>query len=333
MKFLTSFFILCAVCTLCVPQVLFAEDSYKVVPRVIDKDVMPRDIFTETVTITNNKSHQIHIYASVNEVDLDDGGDIAAFTPPSVSDNSVTPTSWVAISRSRISVQPGQSKEVPIHFKIHPEAKPGVYHVFVGFGNGNNRPIAEKMAAEGRAPGIVVTMSVDQNQTEFLKLGKFIVDKFITKPENNGITYTLSNPGTAEVVPTGEIIFSDSRGEEVAAITINPEGASLAKGQETTYTINAPSEGLFGKYKAFLTIDYGKDHLASVYDTAFFYVIPWQKLLIIFLAILIPILILTIYLHRRLSSDEYEHDGSEEIPLYIKNSTSVEQEHDINLKQ
>lgn len=333
MKFFSSIFLFCLTVLVFMPHVLLAADNYKVVPRVIDKEVMPRDIFTETVSITNNKTHQIHVYASVNEVDVDSGGDITSFSPPSVSDNTVTPTSWVAISRSRISVQPGQTKEVPIHFKIHPEVKPGVYHVFVGFGNGNNRPTAEKMAKSGQAPGIMVTLNVDQNQTEFLKLGKFVVEKFITKPQNQGISYTLSNPGTAEVVPTGEIIFSDSRGEEVAAITINPEKESLAKGQKSTYTVDAPTEGLLGKYKAFLSIDYGTEHLASVYDTAFFYVIPWQKILIIFLVVLTAVLILTIYIYRKMEGEEYAYDGSEEVPLYVKDGTSVEQEHDINLKQ
>lgn len=311
-------------------ELVFADNNYRVTPRVIDREVMPRDIFTETVTITNNKSHQIHVYPSVNRVDIDDGGDIAAFTPPSVSDNSITPTSWIAITRSRVSVQPGQSKEVPVHFKIHPQAVPGVYHVFIGFGHGNNQPTAEKMARNGQAPGIVVTLSVDQKQTEFLKLGKFIVDRFVTKPENSGITYTLENPGSAEVTPKGEIIFSNTKGEEVAAVTINPDQESLTPGQKTTYTIDAPSDGMFGKYKAFLSVDYGTEQLASVYDTAFFYVIPWQKLLIIFIILLVLAIALTLIIHNKLHKGEY--DGSDEIPLYVKDGVSDDKEHDINLK-
>lgn len=320
-------------CILFIPLSGYAASyDYKITPRVIDKEVKQRDIFSETITVTNNEHHKLNLYASVNEVNIDEGGDIVGFTPPSMSDNTNTVTSWIAIKRGRIELSPGQTKEIPVEFKIHPEAESGVYHAFIGFGAANNKPTAEKQIINGTAPGVVVTLSVNQETTEFLKLSHFIIDRFVTETDNNAITYTLDNPGTANIVPKGEIIFYNGRGEEVDSVSVNPDSESLTPGQEATYTINAPTEGMFGKYKAFLSVDYGTAQLASVYDTTYFYVVPWQKLLILFATVLIFAILLTILLHRRYASDSLYDDGSEDVPFYIRNSVSDDKEHDINLK-
>lgn len=318
---------------LCVPFTSFAT-GYKVTPLVIDREVKQRDIFTEFITITNNNNFRTNIYPSVNEVNLDEGGDIAQFSPASVSDNTITPTSWISISRARQSVESGQTVTIPMEVRIHPEAKPGVYHVFLGFGTGTNRPQAEQQARSGDAPGVVVTLSIEQEKNEFLKLKKFIVDRFVTTPENTAISYTLDNPGSSEVTPKGEIIFSNNRGEEVAAIPINPNNEQLAPGQQTTYVIAAPTADMLGKYKAFLSVDYGTTQVASVYDTAFFYVIPWQRLAIIFGIVLLLALIVTFWLHRRYAGmDDYEPEDHHVVPLFYSNTVSDDKDHDINLKQ
>lgn len=318
-------------CILLIPGVVDAR-GYKVTPRVIDKEVKQRDIFTETITITNNNNYTLNIYATVNAVSVDEGGDIVDFTAPSVSDGTVTPTSWIELKRSRISIPAGGTREVPLGIKIHPKAEAGVYHVLLGFGSGINRPEAERQVKQGTAPTIMLTLSVEQNKTEFLKLSRFLIDRFVTKPENSAITYTLSNPGTADVVPTGEIIFSNSRGEEVATIAVNPNKELLTPGQETTFSTAAPTDDMLGKYKAFLTVDYGTEQLASVYDTAFFYVVPWQKLLIIFLILLIVTTVATVLLHRRMNAG-YEEVDHEEVPLFLSDTQSEEHEHDINLRK
>lgn len=307
-------------------------NGHKVTPRIIDRDVSARDIFSEVITITNNNGHKIRVYPTVNVVSMNEGGDITSFTPPSMSDNTVTPSSWVQIKRGRTEIESGASVELPIQFKIHPEAEPGIYHLVIGFGTGKNRDIALKKVQEGSAPSTIVTLKIDQDQTEFLKLGGFIVDRFVTEAENKAVQYTLSNPGEATVVPTGEIIFYDSRGAEVAAIPVNPDADSLAPGQETTYTTAAPIDGLLGRYKAFLSVDYGAEQIASVYDTTFFYAAPWRTLLVLFGSVLGFAIILTILLHRRFGRVDYEDDDGDHVPMFLRESVSEDKDHDINLK-
>ncbi len=319
-----------------IPAISLAQvGKHRVTPKVIDKEVKPRDIFTETIKIENLAGHKLDIFPTVNAVSVDGGGDIVDFTAPSVSDGTVTITNWIEFPRNNVELLPGETKELPLTIKIHPEAKAGVYHAFIGFGAGTNATEANQLVLNGAAPGIVVTLSVDQDRSEFLKLGKFIIDKFVTSPDNSAISYTLTNPGEAPVTPTGEIIISDSKGQEVSSVPINPASESLPPGAETTYQATVPTEGHLGKYKALLTVDYGTEQIASVYDTAFFYIVPWQQLLMLFVGILVVAIILTIIIHRRYRDDGDDDDehGAAYVPLRIREQLSPDKDHDINLKK
>ena len=308
---------------------------YKVTPRVIDKEVSARDIFTEFITIENLSPHKIDVYPTVNEITVDGGGDIAEFVPASMEKNKAESiTTWISLSRSGQELLPGETIELPLSFRIHKDTPSGAYQAFIGFGTGRNRDIAEKQVLEGQAPGVIVTLAVDQNQTEFIKLDKFSVERFILEPNNNGIQYILKNPGDTSVVPTGEVIFYNGRGDEVGAINVNPDNVSLVPGQETIFSANAPMAGLLGKYKAFLSVDYGSEQIASVYDTAYFYVMPWHKLLAIFGTVMVLAVILTVMLHRRMQvAGGTITEEVSKLRVHVYEGTSPEQKHDINLKK
>ncbi|MEL6803540.1 MAG: hypothetical protein AAFO91_07155, partial [Bacteroidota bacterium] len=256
--------------------------KHKVTPRVIDREVQQRDIFTEDIVIENFAGHKVTIFPTVNEVAIDEGGDITDFTQASIADNRTTVTSWLEISRAGIDLLAGASTTIPLTIHIHPQAEPGIYHAFIGFGTGRNRDIATDQVEKGIAPGVVVTLGVEQNRQQALKLSSFMVDRFVTDAGEDAVQYTLSNPGTDVVVPSGEIIISNNRGEEVGTVVINPTNEVLVPGESREYVTHLSTEGLLGKYKAFLSVDYGGTQLASVYDTAFFYVFPWQRIALFF---------------------------------------------------
>lgn len=308
--------------------------KFKVTPRVIDREVEPRDIFTETISIQNNAGHKVQAFASVNAVNVDEGGDIVDFTPRSQSDNTVTVTSWLAITRAGIEMNDGETVDIPLNIKIHPQAEPGIYHAFIGFGTGRNQDEAISQIKRGIAPGVIVTIKVSQNQVEFLKLNNFVIDRLVITPDNEAVKYRLTNPGSAAVVPRGEIIISNGRGDEVGSVVINPDKETLGPNQEKEYKATVPTKGLLGKYKAFLSVDYGTEQVASVYDTVFFYILPWKQLLIAFAVVSFVLVIITIILHRRFSiadTDEDEIDA-DYVPLFVRSGSSEEKEHDINLK-
>jgi len=314
-------------------QNVFAAPGYTVSPLVINTDAEARDILTYDITLKNTGTQQMTIYPTVNNISLDEGGTIESFLSPAMSDRTASLAAWIEISRRGVSLQVGESKTVTMTLRINPNPVPGTYNALIGFGYGNNQYEATELVKSGRAQGTVVTVTIVEKKNEFLRLSKFIIDRFVTSNSNQSAVYNINNPGDTTLVPGGDIIFYNNRGVEVGAIPVNPERESILAGETKEFNVNVPMEGLFGKYKARLSVEYGSSQLASVQDTTFFYVFPF-KMMLMFLGVLSVLIILAAYLfHRRYFDEEIADEEADLLHVHVRDSVSEAKEHDIDLKK
>ncbi len=327
MKYLLMALFVC----ICTPYFVFASPAYTVTPLVVDVEAEARDILERTITITNTGDAPVTLYPTVNNISVDEGGTIQQFYTPVESDRTASLASWIEISRAGINLKIGETRTVTLTLRINPSPKSGVYHAFVGFGNGGNRDEAEKQVREGRAPGTIVTVSIKEDKNELLKLSHFLTNRFITKAENEAAVYTIKNPGDIPLVPSGDVIIYDNRGREVSSLRVNPEKLEIPAGGEQKFTATMPVAGLFGKYKAFLSVEYGNSQIASVQDTAFFYVFPLIKILIVFGTLAVILILGAILLHRKYFDDN--GDDTDKLVVHVREARSDPCEHDIDLKQ
>lgn len=314
------------------PTSVHADAAYTIAPLVIDIDAEARDILTKQITITNTGSQPVTIYPTVNNISLTAGGTIEEFLPPVMSDRTASLASWLEISRAGIDIPIGGIRSVDLTIRINPNPVPGDYHAFIGFGYGGNRDEAEAQVALGRAPGTIISVTIDDKKKEFLKLSRFIIDRFITGTANQAALYTIKNPGDEPLKPVGEIILYDKRGSEVGNLPVNVEGVTIPPGEERQFTASVPVDGLFGKYKAFLSVEYGSAQLASMQDTAFFYVFPLKNILIGLGIVSVLVVLIALYLHRKYFNDAFV-DGSDMLPLHVRETRSEAKHHDIDLSK
>ncbi len=313
------------------PYAASAAPSYTVAPLVIDADVEPRDIIERKITIVNTGDAPVTLYPTVNNISLDAGGTIQEFHTPVESDRSASLAAWIEISRAGIDLKMGETKTVTLTLRINPNPKAGEYHAFVGFGYGGNRDEAEKQVRDGRAPGTIVTVSIKEDTNELLKLSHFLIDRFITNTANQAAVYTIKNPGDTELTPSGDVILYDNRGREVGTLPVNPDKLRIPAGGEQQFTATVPVDGLFGKYKAFLSVEYGGAQLASVQDTAFFYVFPMKKILIALGVLSVCMIIIALLVHRKYFNEV--GDDADTLVVHVRDARSDPCAHDIDLKQ
>ena len=206
----------------------------------------------------------------------------------------------------------------------------GEYHAFIGFPEGSNRPEAEKLIYSGSVPGTILRIGVDKVQNQFLKIEKFSVDRFVKGSTEGQISVILQNPGDDPVTPGGEIIFYDNHGIEINAIALNTGTTTIEGKKSASFTLQVPKDMEVGKYKAFLSVEYGKDQKASLNDTSFFYVLPLKQVLIIFFVVLTLSMLLALYVHRRFDREEDDY-GATNVAMYVRTTRSSSKDHDINL--
>lgn len=323
--------ILVAILCAAAPTGLYAAVTAS--PIIIDRTVEARDMFSETIVLSNDTELPVRIFASVNAITLDAGGSIQSFVPPSMSDNTTSVTSWIAIDRGRIELPPGATTSLPVNFKINPNAAPGLYHAFIGFGNGSNRDEAEAKVFNRTASGVIVRISIADNRTEILRLARFSVDRLITGLRDNSITYAVTNPGDIPLTPTGEVIIYNARGEEVGTVALNTDSRSISPGETVDFKAPIGPDGLFGKYKAFLSLEYGVGQTATVHDTAFFYAAPLAYLGGLFGALFVLCLAMVFWWRRSLVTDAETESGDHVAFYIIPGRKSDEKDHDIKLSK
>lgn len=329
MKYL---FIFIAVCILNVGLTAVAQaSSYTVTPPVIDMTVEPRDLSSAEITVTNNSPQKLRLFPTVVRFDMDDDGQMVPGQSRSTTDQSVDSTSWIAINMGRFEIDPFSSATIPASFQISHLAKPGTYHAMISFPKGKNRPEAEVLTYAGQAPGVMVTFRILDTKNELLQLRQFFTERFVTNQTNREITITLENSGDTPLSPTGLVLFYNTRGVEVGSVPITGT-VTLDPGETQTIQVTPPDMISFGRYKAFLKVDYGANQRASLYDTTFFTVVPVFWLVIIFGFLLSITGLLAWLYHRSAERVVYSTDEADEVTMIVRpHTSSTPRDHDITL--
>ena len=313
------------------PAFSFAADLL-VAPPLFDVELQPRDIIKKDITLRNESDSKLYVYATVNEIAVDDSGDIKEFISPVMDQQETAITSWIEINRGRIEMMPGEEKVVPLTIKVHPYAPAGDYHAFIGMSTESNRPLAEAKTMRGDAEGIILKVSIEDKTSDALRLTSFLIDRFILTDADSVVSLTLRNEGSKASPPGGEIIFYNSRGEEVASLPVNTDGATIEPQTEKTFELKVPFDDKLGRFKVNAAILYGVDGKSNLFDTAQFYMVPY-KLLLLFGVVILTFSLFVTYLIRRVFYDEL-HSSEEpgEIPLYVRGDREhIQHDHDIHI--
>lgn len=305
--------------------------AYSVTPLIIDHTVEVRDIETTEIVITNVGPEYVQLFPAVNNITIGTNGGIETFIDPSMSDRTSTLTAWLEISRKPLEMKTGETATTSLILRVNPNAVPGKYHALISFPDGHNRDIAEAKIKGGGVPSVLLNVTVEKKTIEQMGLGNFRVDRFIVSENNEAVSYTVRNTGDTDMHPSGDILIYNHRGEEVGSLAVNPEGTTIKPGESVEFRSKLSIEGLVGKYKAYLSLQYGVEGRAQLQDTAYFYAVPWKKLMILFVGLMLIALALSLVVHRRYQKEPFD-DESDYLPLHLKDGHSDALHHDIDMK-
>jgi hypothetical protein len=215
---------------------------------------------------------------------------------------------------------------------MHPYAKAGEYHAFIGFVPETKRPNAEALALSGKAEGLILKVALMDTSSELLRISAFLVDRFVVKDSQRTIDVELENSGEKESTPQGEIVFYNSRGEEVASAQVNEEKVTVPAGEKRTFTTTIPFWGEFGRFKANVTMSYGADAENSIFDTVQFFMIPLHLAVIIFFSIVGLSLFVTFLIKSAFQDELHSDEDGKEVPLYVRRDREhITKDHDIHV--
>jgi len=255
------------------PDTSMGLSAFSVSPVVANEKAKPRDIIKKEIIVTNNTDQRLDVYISVENIDPTEGAQ--EFASPGVSDLSTSLANWVEITRGVIELDAKESRKIPYLIHVNVSAKPGSYYARLQFREGARRTEAEA-GVEGSA--LMLNIEVEDNAIERLQLGNFMSEDGVILGNSVSFSYLLENVGNRMLEPRGSIRIFNRKGEEVGSVPLNADGEEITPENKRQLAASWSAEGRFGKYKAFLDLEYGENQLASVQDTVYFWVFPWKEI-------------------------------------------------------
>jgi hypothetical protein len=290
--------------------------NYSVSPIVANETTKPRDILKKELLVTNHTQHKLDLYISVHNVDPTEGGQ--EFVSPGVADLSHSLANWIEITRGVIELAPGESRKIPYLIHVNVTAEPGSYFARIVFSEGSRRSTATGGGGED-GTSLLLNVAVQDDAKERLQLGTFKSDDSVVMSDSVSFSYQLENIGNRTIEPRGAIRIFNRRGEEVGSVPLNPEGVEITPENNEQLAAAWSASGRFGKYKAYLDLEYGENQLASVQDTVYFWVFPWKEIFASVLGVLVLAIIGTYVIHMRtVARPAPQHAG--QTPAYATQS-------------
>lgn len=287
-------FAICTTALLFSPSLVLASGSFTATPAVIDGKGKVREILHYTMTVVNTTKHLVTIYPWVTDIDIKEGGsgtsDLAGTHEKELSESLAR---WIEVTRGSVDLLPGEQKDVPVTIQINLNAKPGTYHSAIHLSAGGTRPDAE--ANKSDTMDVLVNIEVLDDINERLQLNTFVPTKGVFANDSASFNYNIENIGNRGEVPHGKIRIYDKGGREVATVDANTEGKRLEPSSKAMLSSVWASGDSFGRYKAMLDLEYGGR--GTLQDTVYFWVIPWKKLLGMFMTLIVLCVAAAIVMH------------------------------------
>lgn len=273
-----------------------ATTKFSITPVVSNEKAKPRDIIKKELLVTNNTDQRLDVYISVENIDPTAGAQV--FESPAVSDLSTSLANWIEITRGVIDLSPGESRKIPYLVHVNLSAKPASYFARIQFTEGPKREGTPTVSSED-GTSLMLNVEVLDDAKERLQLGNFTADSSVVTGESASFSYLLENVGNRQLEPRGSIRIFNRKGEEVGSVPLNAEGEEITPENKKQLAAVWSAAGRFGKYKAFLDLEYGENQLASVQDTVYFWVFPWKEIMYALMGVGLLAVVGTFIIHMR----------------------------------
>lgn len=273
------------------------KEKIEVSPSVIDEKFLKSEIGKYSIKLKNNTDRKLDIYAMVNNISASEGK--LEFSTVNSKERAVSAANWILIKRGVIELMPFAEVSVPLEIRVSQNAVPGKYYVAVSFPNGPNRAGAKESMLNNSYAETLINITVGDNAIEKAQIKKFVTSRSLYLNKEINFNFSIENIGNRTVDPHGFIYITNRKGSEVAKIEI-PEGENnLGPGKISEIRKNWLDGANLGKYKAKLELEYGKKTARDLQDTIFFWVLPWQSLLIFISLAIVLVVLLTFIIFKK----------------------------------
>lgn len=306
MRFRTSSLVVLSVVIASVFGIRSAR-ALTLVPPSLEYSTVRGQIVEGKIKLLNNENRILVLTSSTSNFGAKDetGEPDFKFDAPSAD-----LASWIKISSSQLTLEPGETKEVAFTISVPLDAEPGGHYAGIFFASGGVSSGGGQIGVQSKL-GALVIMTVAGNIREQAAISSVTLDgsSTVNRPPVN-FNIRIQNTGNVHIKPKGKVTVLNMFGGEVETLSI-PQDKNVLPGQTRLFEVtwvkksSAGPKGNFfqevgaefsnfalGTYTANIEATYGQNDKTMIGKVKFT-IIPWRALTVLILGIAILIFIFT----------------------------------------
>jgi hypothetical protein len=263
-------------------------------PPIVEMDANPGQTVTTQVRIRNITANDLEVTGQVNDfgAGTDENG-----TPQLLLNETGTTRyslkTWVT-GVQNLLLAPQQLETATINIAVPVNAEPGGHYGVVRF-SGVPPSLKGEGVALSASVGTLILLRVNGDVIDQLNVAEFAagtqtgVDSWQTQSffQHGPVNFLvrIHNTGTVHEQPQGTITVKNLFGHVVGRVGVNSKDGNILPDSYRRFVQTLPTKFLFGHYTATLAIKY--DGTKTLAGTFGFWVIPWELILLILVALLV----------------------------------------------
>lgn len=295
--------------------VLAQTQAMTAIPPRVELSVNPGQYVQQVVQFKNDGDTTIYITAVTKDFIVQDTTGKPEFVTAQVS-GRWSAASWMNISPSSFTVQPGAIADLVLSVNVPKDALPGGHYAGVlyqtagqaiklGVGTGAGSAVQQVV-------GSLVYLNVAGPITERAEVRTFAAPNFLEFGPVN-FTTEIANMSDIHLSPQGTVTIRNMFGKNVATLQLNPDKRNVFPGTSFVFKNTWDTKYLLGRYRADLVTTYGSG--GTLTATIYFLVFPVRIALAILLALVIVLLLVAAYRKHHQTQEEtqvLEEESKEE---------------------
>lgn len=275
-------------------------------PPLIELEANRGDQLANTIKVKNDGTTAQTYYLSTQAFKAE--GETGQ---PTFIDDTTDIVSWIKFAFDSITLQPGQTANIPFTINVPDTAASGGHYAAV-FASTQPPTVTGSGVGVAARLGTLILVNVAGQTNESARIAEFSTDKDSYSMLPVDFTTRVENNGNVHIKPVGEIVVRNFWGGEATRLKLNEEGGNVLPnsirrfdtiwGKDVKATgffdryKEEKNEHLFGKYTAELTMVYGEGKVAK--SSVQFWVVPTERIIVDLILILLIILVLVFLIKR-----------------------------------
>ncbi len=268
-----------------------------VTPPLINVNLSPGQEIAMEVTIVNNNSQSLKVY--IEAVDFQDKGngieflrDQGALGDPNAENMYLS--KWITLSKDEVEIGPYKAEKIPYVISVPQGANPGGHYaaLLIGPGAPDKKEEGSVVKVTSKISSLILA-KVEGQVDERGSIREFVPVKRFSDKADTGFNVRFENLGNIHLRPQGVIkvydVFGKQKGGDIEFNYKKDYGNVLPGGDREWKDIAWRDDDfiLIGRYKAELVVSFGDKIKQTDNRYAFFWVINWKPLIVIFIVLVV----------------------------------------------